>query len=116
MSDEPVAEIRSHDQVIHVVVCKRSLDDESTRALVDIIQSAAAGRPVMPIVLDLSRVKFAPSVALGELVKMNKSFSFDGRRIVLVGVDGRVRQALRVTSLDRVLEIRDSLEQVVQAL
>ena len=116
MSDEPVTKIQPHDQVLLIVVCRRSLDELSTQVLFDDILTAASRRPGVPIVLDMERVKFAPSVALGSLLQLSKSFSFERRRIVLIGIDPRVLQTIRVTRLDRVLEIRGSLDEVVQSL
>jgi anti-anti-sigma factor len=115
MPDEPVTEIQAHDQVLLVAVQKRSLDEAATRQLVDDVLTAAGQTPRVPIVLDLSRVRFAPSVALGSLVQLAKSFKLDRRRIALIGVDRRIYQTIRVTQLHEVLEIRDSLEQVIDA-
>ena len=49
--------------------------DQFTQALVDELLTAAAVTPSVPIVLDLSTVKFAPSVALGALVQLTKSLA-----------------------------------------
>ncbi len=67
----------------------------------------------MPIVLDMSRVKFAPSVALGSLVHLSKSFRLEGRRVALIGVDQRVRGTIQVTQLHKVLEIHDTIAQLL---
>ncbi len=115
MSDRAVTEIQPHDQALLIVVCKRSLNDAATRQLVDDVHTAAGQRPGLPIVLDLGRVKFAPSVALGSLVQLTKSFKLDGRRVALIGVDRRVLDSMRVTRLDQLLEIHDTLEQVITA-
>jgi anti-anti-sigma factor len=116
MIENDVTEIQPNEKVLHIVVRKRSLDDPSTRTLVDDVNEAAAARTGVPIVLDLGRVKFAPSVALGALVRMSKGFTLDGRRLVLIGIDGRVLDAIHVTQLHTVLEIRDTLDQVTTAL
>jgi anti-anti-sigma factor len=113
MSDEAVFEIKPHDQVVLIVVRKRILDEPSTRKLTDGVLTAAAETPRLPVVLDLGQVKFAPSVALGSLVQLSNSFKFDRRRIVLIGIGPRIYDAMRVTRLDKVLEIHDTLEQVI---
>lgn len=113
MPDDSVTEIQPHDQVLLIAVHKRSLDEASTRRLVDDVLTAAGRTPRVPIVLDLSHVRFAPSVALGSLVQLAKSFKLDRRRIALIGVDQRILQTIRVTQLHEVLEVRDSLEQVI---
>ena len=92
-----------------IEVSRRSLNGPSTQQLVDLVHSAAAQQIGIPIVLDMTRVKFAPSVALGALVRLARSFEFDGRRLAFVGVDTRVRDTMRITRLDRVLEIHPDL-------
>lgn len=111
-----VTEVRPHEKVILIAVKKRSLDEESTRRLYDDVLTAAAARPALPVVLDMTFVRFAPSVALGQLVQLSKGLTLDGRRLVLFGIDGRVMDAIRVTQLHQVLEIHETLEQVLATL
>jgi anti-anti-sigma factor len=102
MNKGPVTEIESRDDVLLVVVLSRTLDDTATNELVDNILVAAAEHPGPPIVLDMKNVRFAPSVALGSLVRLSKSFKLDGRRLILIGVD-------------QVLDIFNSLEDALNA-
>ena len=115
MSESSVTEVKPHDRVLLIEVCKRTLNDVSTRALVDEVYVAAGQYPKKPIVLDLGRVRFAPSVALGSLVQLSKSFQIDGRRVVLVSVDPRLRDSIRVTRLDKILEIYRTVDDVISA-
>jgi len=115
MADNTVTEVRPHDQVLLIAVCKRTLNDVFTRALVDEVGTAAGQRPTVPIVLDLSQVKFAPSVALGALVQLTKSFQIDGRRVALINVDQRLRDAIHVTRLDKLLDIHKTVDDVTSA-
>ncbi len=110
---DPVTAIIPHDRFLVVQILKSTLDDASTQQMLDDVQRAAADRPAVPIVLDLAYVKFAPSVALGSLVQLTNSFKFEERRIILVGVSQRVMGPIKVTRLDRVLEIQPSLELIV---
>ena len=115
MPNNPVIEIQPHDDVLLVVVQKRSLDEASTRALVEEVLFATTKRLTVPVVLDMGRVKFAPSVALGSLVQLHRDLLLDGRRIALIHLDRRVREVLRVTQLDKFLEIHSSVERVLAA-
>lgn len=112
MADGPVTEIVPHERLLHIRILKRALDDESTRTLVDDVLVAAGQVGRLPIVLDMALVKFAPSVALGSLVQLSKSFSFEKRRIAIINLDRRVRETIHVTQLHKVLEIHDNLDQV----
>lgn len=116
MTDEAVTQVQPHDDVLLIAILKRTLDRDSTQTLVDDVESAAAERPRVPIVLDMSSVKFAPSVALGALVHLSKSFKLENRRIALFGLDHRVKDAIRVTMLHEVIEVHATLEQACRAL
>lgn len=110
MSEEAVIQIIDHPEVNLLAVARRTLDDHATRVLTDEILTAAAHKPHLPLVLDMSQVKFAPSVALGALVQVSKSLRLDQRRIALVGIHHRIMDTIRVTRLHEVLEIHTTLE------
>ncbi len=112
MSSEDVTQVQPHDRVLLITVLKSSLDENSTNQLVDDVQTAAVQTPRVPIVLDFARVRFAPSVALGALMKLGRSFQFDSRRLALVQVDRRVRGCMTIVHLDNLLEIHDTVDQV----
>lgn len=112
MASDAVTEVVPHDDYLIVKILKRTLDDASTRTLLDDVQVAAAERIGVPIVLDLSDVKFAPSVALGSLVQLTNSFKFEERRIILIGVSHKIMGPIKVTRLDKVLEIRNGLDDI----
>ena len=115
MSNESVTQVQPHEQALLLVVQKRSLDDDSARELMEEVLTAAAARPDVPVVLDLGRVRFAPSVVLGSLVQLSRNLRLDRRRLALIGLEGRVRDTFRVTRLDQLLEIYDSLAQVMSS-
>ncbi len=117
MSDTTaVTEILPHDQVLLVNVLARSLNETTTEQLVDDVLCAASERIGIPIAIDMTRVKFAPSVALGALVRLTKSFTFENRRIAIIGADRRVREVINVTRLDKLLELHDKLEGLTSRL
>ena len=109
---DAVSEIVPHDDYLIVKVLKSTLDDTSTNQLLEDVYAAAPEKPGAPIVIDLGVVKFAPSVALGSLVQLTNSFKFEERRFILIGVSDRIMGPIRVTRLDRVLEIRRSLDDI----
>ena len=67
MPADDITAIVPHDTVLHIVVQKRSLTAMTTEALTDNILVAAAEHPGLPIVLDLTKVTFAPSVAMANM-------------------------------------------------
>ncbi len=115
MPQEPIIEVRPHDQVLLIEIKRRSLDDASARELADNVLTEAAAKPRIPVVLDMTQLGFAPSAAIGSLVRLSRSFKLDGRRLILVGLHPRVLGAIKVTRLDAVLEIHDTLDQFSRA-
>jgi anti-anti-sigma factor len=111
MPDDTVTQVQPHDRVLLLTVQKRSLDEEAARLLAEEVLTAAAQKPDALIVLDLSRVRFAPSVVLGSLVQLGRNLRLERRRLAIVGLEGRVRDTFRVTRLDQILEIFDSVAQ-----
>jgi anti-anti-sigma factor len=111
-SPRDVTEIVPHDRLLVVALQASRLDETATEQMVEDVYEASAARPSVPIVLDLAKVRFAPSVALGALAKLSRSFQLDGRRIAVVNVDRRVRGAIKVTGLHNVLELYEHVEDV----
>lgn len=116
MPDGAVTRIEPHDDVLHIAILKRSLDEASAQQLAEDVMTAAVNRPHVPVVLDLNQVKFAPSVALGVLVRLSKSFQLDKRRITMIRIDPRVMGTIRVTQLHQVLEVYPTLDHVLKTL
>jgi anti-anti-sigma factor len=56
------------------------------------------------LVIDLRRLRFLDSVALGELVAADKRSRKRGRRLVFLTAEGPIERLLALTGLDRRLE------------
>lgn len=115
MAKGPVTNVQASEDAVLIVIQRRTLDESATNELVDDVLMAAAAHPGPPIVLDMEQVKFAPSVALGSLVRLSKSFKLDNRRLILINVDRRTRGAIAVTRLDKVLEIFNTLDDALKS-
>lgn len=115
MSEESVVRVEPHEKVLLIHVEKGILDEVSSRELADEILSAVADRPTVPVVLDMSQLRFVPSAALGSLVQAAKSLKLDGRRMALIGIEFRVMKVIRVTQLHTFLEIHHTLEKAIEA-
>lgn len=62
------------------------------------------------VVVDMAGVGFLDSSALGALVVTFKSLRDVGGRLILAAVQPAVRSVLEVTSVDRVIDIYDSVQ------
>jgi anti-sigma B factor antagonist len=61
------------------------------------------------VIVDLGAVGFMDSSALGMLVSMFKQLRDDGGRLCLADARGPVRAVLALTSVDRVIDVHDSV-------
>jgi anti-sigma B factor antagonist len=68
--------------------------------------------PGASMVLDLSRVDFCDSSALGAMIALHKAARDGGGRLYLTGAHPQVLAAIRVTSLDRLFHIRTDVDAV----
>lgn len=110
MSDQPdVTEIKIESDALIAAVRTGTLNESVVNDFQHSLLMAASATPRVPIIVDLSDVEFAPSVALGALVKLTKTLKLEGRRLLLVGIRPRLRGVITVTQLHKLLEIRESV-------
>lgn len=67
------------------------------------------------IVLDLAAVEFIDSSGLGSLVGILKGIGADGR-LAVSNVPPQARDLLKLTRMDRVLDIHDTTDQAVASI
>lgn len=66
------------------------------------------------LILDVDGLLYLSSAGLGALVSAHQSFVNAGRRLVLAGVNPKVRKLLALTSLDRLIECADTLDEALK--
>ncbi len=116
MSDRNVSEIEVREKAIIAVIQRSALDERAAAALEDEIVAAAAQHPGLPVILDFGKVQFAPSVALGTLVRIRNGFKFENRRLLLANLTGPVRGTVNVTRLHRIVEVHATLDAALAAI
>jgi anti-sigma B factor antagonist len=89
------------------------LDINSAPAVTAWLTSAAVGHPAGAIV-NLARVAFLDSSALGALVRARKAFRETGGDLYLCGLQRAVRVIFELTTLDRVFQIFVDEEEAVR--
>jgi anti-sigma B factor antagonist len=113
MPDYNVITVEPHAQVLLIVVQASRLDPAAAAELEDEASRAAIDTPNLPFVLDISKVSFAPSVAIGVLVNLFKGFKLSNRKAFLVGPTPPIRGVLSVTRVDELIAIRPTLDAVL---
>jgi anti-anti-sigma factor len=116
MSSKSVISIEPHDEVIHAVVNRSDLKDSALDQLQTEISSAAAQHPGQHVVLDLTQVKYVPSMGLGALVMLMRHLKTSNQRLLLVGLQPEVRTVLAITRLDKLFEIHPDFATALEQL
>jgi anti-sigma B factor antagonist len=116
MSEQKTIIIEPHDQIILAVLQTTRMDEESARVIQAEILTAAAQTPDRPVVLDMSKVDFMPSLSLGVLVALVRKFKPENQRFILVGLQPAVRETLTLCRLIKVFEIYDTVGDALEKL
>lgn len=67
------------------------------------------------LVVNLSEVRYVDSSGIASLVEVLKESRDKGKRLILFGLNPAVREALQLTRLTRIFEIRDTEEEALQS-
>lgn len=66
------------------------------------------------IILDLSQVNYMDSMALGVLISLQRSCRMNGGTLVLCGLESNLRRIFKMTMLDSVFSIRETVEEALK--
>ncbi len=92
----------------------KDLDEVHIAQVRDELKPIADQSPQTPFILDLSTVKFVPSLCLGAMVKLSSEFKARKQRLILASLQRTVQQVLALTRLDRVFEIQPTVEAALE--
>ncbi len=116
MPDTPAVSIEPHAEVVWAKVQRSDLDDAALTQLQADVSAAAAQQPKLPVLLDLSQVRFIPSLGLGTLVMLMRNLKKANQRLLLVGVQPDVRTVFAITRLDKLFEMHANAEAALSHL
>lgn len=102
-----------NDEVLVMEVDGR-LDSVSADFLVDCVEGHIK-RGVRKIVLDCSNLEYVSSMGLAALIRANSKMKGQGGLVALVQVPGLVADVVRITHLDKLLNIYSSVEEAAAA-
>jgi anti-sigma B factor antagonist len=99
----------------YLIAVSGELDVSTGPALRDSL-AAVVGDGAREVVVDLLRLAFVDSVALGVLVEASKRMAQRGGRVVLVSDDRRMARVIQITGLQRILPVSPSLRAALEGL
>lgn len=97
---------------VDILSVKGAITYSSSPAFNDAIAAASAPR----LIIDLTEVTSIDSMAIGALVRAFVSCHKSGRKLVLVGLNHRVKNVLQITGVDPLFDIYATLPEAENAL
>jgi anti-anti-sigma factor len=107
MPDSRLIIVERHPNAVVIHVQPEHLDETDSVGIRTEASAAAAESPQLPVVLDMAKVGFMPSLSLSELVLLLQELKGRGQRLVLSNLQPALRQLIAITHLDRVFELHD---------
>jgi anti-anti-sigma factor len=106
-SDRPNVKLEQTEAgvVAHLVHCT-ALDEQSTPAIEEQLLGLAGELGSGHLLLDLSGIHYASSIALGMMITVRQKLRTAGGRLTLTGVADEIYDVLDATRLTRLLDIR----------
>jgi anti-anti-sigma factor len=109
MIEESSLTMQTVDGVIVAVVNVSELTSGDTDAVLARLRESVGSGQCPKVVLDLTKVKFVDSVALGALVVMLRRVKQNDGRLALAGLSGHTLKVMQVTGLERVFEMHPNV-------
>ncbi|HTV15578.1 MAG TPA: STAS domain-containing protein [Acidobacteriaceae bacterium] len=79
-------------------------------------QSTLRNDPPPSLILDLTAVPYMDSAGMGAIINYFVSCQRAGRKMVVVGVNGRVLELFKITKVDALLTIVDTVSEAERSL
>ena len=100
------------DERILVRIDQASVDSAACDELAVAVRGELTRRP-RDVVIDCSRIKFLPSLAIGALIGLRHQVCQEMHELILAGLSDHIRKALVLSHLDKVFPMIDELPTVV---
>jgi anti-anti-sigma factor len=118
MPDAPITSVEHLPQAVVVHVLARNLGKTEVNAICATVDQ---GQPVPavekggpPFIIDMAKVDFAGSLAMGVLVGLNQEFRNRSQRLIFVSLQPDVQRAINTTRIHLILEILPDLPAAVR--
>lgn len=117
--ETPVAEtshamiVESNGVAVATVLCERYSEHESKPIENDLL--GAASDRGHKLVIDMSKVAMLASAGIGSLISLHQACTKAGGKLVVCAIDPQIGQMLKLTRMDRMLNIAPTREQAIES-
>lgn len=114
---EPAATIvdQQADAVI-IRVQAADMDETNARRVQAEVSVAAGNAPQCPVVLDLTQVRFLPSLSLAALIRVHTECRARQQQLMLTGLRPELRNVLLITRLDRLFDLHPDVDAALRRI
>lgn len=102
------------DNRILVRIDLASVDSTACDELAAAVRDQLTRRP-RDVVIDCSRIKFLPSLAIGALIALRREVCQASHELILAGLCDHIRKALLLSHLDKVFPMTEGVPSVAVA-
>lgn len=115
MSQLPNVEITECDGMLIARVRYKSIDYLALEQIKRAVDRAISRSARRPLILDLAQVEHVSSLVMGAIVELLRQLAKRDQRLMLVGMNQRIRSAFAVTRIEQLFEIYDDCAGAVKA-
>jgi anti-anti-sigma factor len=116
MPEAPVTSVEHLPRAVMVHVLARTLYKSEVEGLCIAIDRARAAAPSLPFILDMAKVDFAGSLAMGTLVGLSQEFRTRSQRLIFASLQPDLHKALNIARLNRILEIMQDVPTALRSV
>jgi anti-anti-sigma factor len=116
MPEASVTTIEQLPQAVVVHVLARDLRKSEVDGICSGIDRALPAAPSLPFILDMAKVAFAGSQALGVLVGLNQEFRTRGQRLIFVNLQANMLEAINIARINRIVEIMQDVPTALRSV
>jgi len=101
--------------VLLLTVTVPQIDDTNADRLGQEMERASATAAQPRVVLNLERIDYLSSAALGIFIAFRQKLDREGGKLRLCGLQANIAQVFRLTKLDRAFDIRPDLDRALSS-
>jgi anti-anti-sigma factor len=116
MSEFKEIQIDVQEKIVLGVLQCEDMDEKHTTDMQEKLTGESEQEQKLPVVLDMSKVTYMPSLSLGALISIMQKLKGNGQRFILTGLQPNVRDTLTACRLDKLFEIFDSIDDVLAGI
>ena len=107
--------VQGKDIAVVTLMESRILDEHNVNELADELMRLVTQHYMVKMVIDMSNVQYLSSVVLRHLIALYKAIKKEKGDLKLCHVHPDVREVFKITQLDKMIEIKDSLDAAVNS-